>query len=78
MGDFSVGRQFDAVWIRPPAGSTFEVVLEHAEDASQALAKVFALGGSADVAGVWVGGRQRYGAGLGLAGPADHRTREMA
>jgi guanine deaminase len=32
------------------------VVLRHAADADDALAKVFALGGSADVRGVWVEG----------------------
>jgi guanine deaminase len=56
VGDLSVGRQFDAVWVRPQAGSTLDRVLGHAADADDALAKVFALGGPADVAGVWVGG----------------------
>jgi len=51
-----VGKQFDAVWIRPEDGSTLDVVLAHADDADDALAKVFALGGPADVRGVWVGG----------------------
>ena len=52
----SVGKQFDAVWIRPDGGSALDVVLGHADDADDALAKVFALGGPADVRGVWVGG----------------------
>jgi guanine deaminase len=56
VGDLSVGKQFDAVWIRPDGGSTLDVVLGHADDADDALAKVFALGGPADVRGVWVGG----------------------
>ena len=56
IGDLSVGRQFDAVWVRPEDGSTLDVVLGHAADADDALAKVFALGGPADVHGVWVGG----------------------
>ncbi len=56
VGDLSVGRQFDAVWVRPEAGTTLDRVLGHAADADDALAKVFALGGAADVAGVWVGG----------------------
>ena len=38
------------------AGSTLDVGLRHAHDAEDALAKVFALGCSADLAGVWVGG----------------------
>jgi guanine deaminase len=69
VGDLSVGRQFDAVWINPRPGSTFDTVLRHAEDAGAALAKVFALGTPADVAAVWVDGRQRYG-GAGEATPA--------
>jgi guanine deaminase len=56
VGDLSVGRQFDAVWVRPESGSTLDVVLANANDADDALAKVFALGGPADIRGVWVGG----------------------
>jgi guanine deaminase len=56
VGDLSVGKEFDAVWVRPDDGSTLDVVLTHANDADDALAKVFALGGPADVRGVWVGG----------------------
>lgn len=58
VGDLSPGKQFDATWVCPQPGSTLDIVLRHAADAHQALAKVFALGTSADVAGVWVGGRQ--------------------
>lgn len=61
VGDLSVGRQFDAVWVRPPVGSTLETALEHAQDPDDALAKVFALGGVADTAGVWVGGTRLLG-----------------
>ena len=56
VGDLGVGKQFDAVWVRPETGSTLDVGLRHARDAEDALAKVFALGCSADLAGVWVGG----------------------
>jgi len=56
VGDLSVGKQFDAIWVGPPRGSTLDVVLEHAADADDALAKVFALAGASDVRGVWVGG----------------------
>lgn len=56
VGDLSVGKQFDAVWVRPETGSTLDVGLRHAHDAEDALAKVFALACSADLAGVWVGG----------------------
>lgn len=56
VGDLSVGKQFDAVWLRPDAGRTLDVVLRHATDAYDALAKVFTLATPADVARVWVGG----------------------
>ena len=36
VGDLSVGRQFDAVWVRPQAGSTLDRVLGHADDADDA------------------------------------------
>jgi guanine deaminase len=68
VGDFQVGRRFDAVWLRPPSQSTLDIVLRHAPDASDALAKLFALGGPADVAGVWVDGRS-------LTTPAPSTTR---
>jgi guanine deaminase len=56
VGDLSVGKQFDAVWVAPQAGSTLDVVLRHAADADDALAKVFALACPSDVRRVWVGG----------------------
>jgi len=56
VGDLSVGRQFDAVWVRPRAGDPLEVGLCHALDAEDALARTFALGTPDHVAGVWVGG----------------------
>ena len=49
------------MWVRPPARSTLETALEHAQDPDDALAKVFALGGVADTAGVWVGGTRLLG-----------------
>ena len=60
-GDLSVGRQFDAVWVRPPVGSTLDAALMHADGPDDALAKVFTLGGVADTAGVWVGGTRLLG-----------------
>jgi guanine deaminase len=54
VGDLSVGKRFDAVWVRPRRGSTFEVALRHAGGPEEALAKVFALATPADVARVWV------------------------
>ena len=56
VGDFEVGKQFDALWLRPAAGSTLDVGLRHADGPDQSLAKAFALGTPADVASVWVGG----------------------
>jgi guanine deaminase len=58
IGDLRVGKEFDAVWLRPVEGSTLAVVLKHASDASDALGKIFALATPADVARVWVGGDQ--------------------
>jgi len=56
VGDLSVGKQFDAVWVSPQPGGTLDVVLKHAADADDALAKVFALAAMSDVRGVWVSG----------------------
>ena len=58
IGDLRVGKEFDAVWLRPAEGSTLAVVLKHASDEYDALAKIFALATPADVARVWVGGDQ--------------------
>jgi guanine deaminase len=56
VGDLSVGKRFDAQWLRPAAGSTFDVALRHAADPADALAKAFTLGTTSDVATVWVDG----------------------
>ena len=56
IGDFAVGKDFDAVWLRPAAGSTLAVNLKHACDTTDALARIFALAPPADVAGVWIRG----------------------
>jgi guanine deaminase len=58
VGDLSVGKQFDAVWVRPRADDPLDVCLRHATSPEDALAKIFALGRDSDVAGVWVGGRR--------------------
>ena len=76
VGDLSVGKQLDATWLRPQPGSSLDVVLGHAADATQALAKIFALGTPADIAGVWVGGHQLHSA---LDGPSSYsRPKEAA
>jgi guanine deaminase len=56
VGDFAVGKDFDAVWLRPVAGSTLAVNLKHACDTTDALARIFALATPADVADVWIRG----------------------
>jgi len=60
-GELSPGASFDAVWVRPAAGTTFDTVLRHADSPEDALAKVFALGTVSDTAGVWVSGTRILG-----------------
>jgi guanine deaminase len=67
VGDFSVGKDFDAVWLRPAAGSTLAVNLKHASDATDALARIFSLATPADVAGLWTRGVARQGPSLSEA-----------
>ena len=56
VGDLSVGKRFDALWLRPPAASPLDVGLRHADGPETALARAMALGVSSDVAEVWVDG----------------------
>lgn len=56
VGDFCVGRRFDAQWIKPAASTPLDVGLTHAADPADALAKMFALGTPADVRSVWIEG----------------------
>lgn len=58
VGDLSVGREFDAVWIRPQNGDPLDMGIEYAKDSEDALAKIFALGTTDDIASVWVGGER--------------------
>jgi guanine deaminase len=67
VGDFSVGKDFDAVWLRPAPGSTLAVNLKHASDATDALARIFSLATPADVAGLWTRGVARLGPSLSEA-----------
>jgi guanine deaminase len=67
VGDFAVGKGFDAVWLRPPARGTLAINLAHARDATDALARIFALATPADVAGVWIRGVPRQGPSLSEA-----------
>ena len=36
VGDFSVGKEFDALWLRPSDGCTLDVALRHAESTDEA------------------------------------------
>ncbi len=58
VGDFSVGRQFDALWLRPGDGTPLDVGLRQAAGPSEAVGKAFAMGTPADVASVYVAGEQ--------------------
>ena len=60
VGTLSVGRDFDAVWLRPDPRSSLGINLRHAADPTDALARVFALSTPADVAGVWLRGEHAY------------------
>jgi guanine deaminase len=62
VGSFSIGKQFDALWLRPRPASTLDIGLRHADGPDSALAKAFTLATDADVAAVFVAGeplRQR-------------------
>lgn len=56
VGDLSVGKQFDAVFVAPAPDSPLGVGIQHAVDLADALAKVFAMGTPADIARVWING----------------------
>jgi guanine deaminase len=56
IGELSVGKRFDAQWLFPQPGSTYDVVLRNAASPVEALAKTFTLGTTADVRQVWVDG----------------------
>lgn len=56
VGDLTPGKSFDAIWVRPRAEGLLDVGLRHARSPDDALAKIVALGGDADIAAVWVAG----------------------
>jgi guanine deaminase len=56
VGDLTIGKEFDAVWLRPPPRSPYAINLKHAVNATDALARTFALATAGDVAGVWLKG----------------------
>jgi guanine deaminase len=57
LGDFSVGKRFDALWLHPRPSTTLDVALRNADSVDDALAKAFALASPADVEQVWVDGQ---------------------
>ncbi len=57
VGDLSVGRRFDAVWLKPRPATMLDVSLRNAAGPQDALAKAFALGSPADIDTVWVDGQ---------------------
>ncbi|WP_018157897.1 guanine deaminase [Demetria terragena] len=59
VGDLSVGKQFDAIWIQPDRGSVLATNLEYAVSDADALARIFALGTPADVRQSWIAGGDR-------------------
>lgn len=59
-GDFTVGKAFDAVYLRPPQESTLDTVLRHSDGPGRTLAALFTLGTQSDVDRVWVGGDEVY------------------
>jgi guanine deaminase len=61
VGDFEVGKEFDAVWLRPDPTSALGLNLNQAVDVSDALGRVFALASGSDIAGVWSHGRRLVG-----------------
>jgi guanine deaminase len=61
VGDLSVGKDFDAVWVRPLAGRELAINLANAAGPIDALARLFALATPSDVAEVWAGGRSVAG-----------------
>ncbi|HET9123848.1 MAG TPA: guanine deaminase [Solirubrobacteraceae bacterium] len=56
IGGLGIGKRFDALWLRPPPGSSLDAGLRHADGPEQALARAFALGVSSDVSRVWIDG----------------------
>ena len=58
VGDLSVGKEFDAICLRPVRGTELDIGLPHTDSAEEALGKIFALASDADVADVWIGGQQ--------------------
>jgi guanine deaminase len=72
VGDLGAGKRFDALLLRPAPGTPLDVGLRHAGGPDEALARTFTLATPADIAAVWIDGRQVVGrpVGVGPAAPA--------
>jgi guanine deaminase len=62
IGDFTIGKAADIVYLRPPPNSPLAAVVERAETMDRVLAALFTLGDSSCVKEVWVGGTTIYSA----------------
>jgi guanine deaminase len=60
IGSLCPGKAADFVYLRPPAGSVLETVLQHASDAEESIAALFTLGGAESVREVRVEGLVVY------------------
>jgi guanine deaminase len=63
IGDLSIGKRFDAIWLRPRPGSALDVGIRHAQSPDDVLARIFAQAGVHEVACVWVDGVLVHGEG---------------
>jgi guanine deaminase len=61
VGDLGAGKRFDALLLRPAPGTPLDVGLRHAGGPDEALARTFTLATPADIAAVWIDGRQVVG-----------------
>jgi guanine deaminase len=60
IGSLCPGKAADFVYLRPPAGSVLETVLQHASDAEESISALFTLGGAESVREVRVEGSVVY------------------
>lgn len=58
VGDLTPGKAADFILVRPPAGSTLELLLRHSDSAEEALGALFALAREESVAEVRVAGER--------------------
>ena len=63
IGDFTIGKAADILYLRPPSNSPLVSVVERAESPDRVLAALFTLGDSSCVKEVWVEGTSVYSTG---------------